>query len=99
MLIKQILLQVSPKVPVKLTGDAIPTVTYELLVHEKESHPDEHLIVSVNAFYGQVVCKVSCLGQAEELRSLEKELNGACLLSEVEKFINRLRFAITSCKK
>uniref|UniRef100_A0AC35G013 Mediator of RNA polymerase II transcription subunit 14 n=1 Tax=Panagrolaimus sp. PS1159 TaxID=55785 RepID=A0AC35G013_9BILA len=94
MLVRQVLLQVPPHSPVYLAGDAAPSIVYELLVHEKESHIDEHLIVCVNAFFGHVVCQVHCLGQNDELRNLERELNGSCVLSEVIKIINRLRILL-----
>uniref|UniRef100_A0A914Y7B3 Mediator of RNA polymerase II transcription subunit 14 n=1 Tax=Panagrolaimus superbus TaxID=310955 RepID=A0A914Y7B3_9BILA len=92
--VRQVLLQVPPHGPVFLAGDASPSIVYELLVHEKRSHVDEHLIVCVNAFFGHVVCQVHCLGQNEELRNLERELNGSCLLSEVIKIINRIRILL-----
>lgn len=91
MLIRQVLAKVPPSIEVYLSGDAAPTLVYELLVHENTSHIDERLVVSVNAFFGHVVCQVHCLGHQEELRNLEKELNGSCTLSEVCKIISRLR--------
>jgi len=91
LMVRQLLNQVPPGVRVHLAGDAAPTLIYELLVHEKKSHLDEQLIVSVNAFFGHIVCQVHCIGQHEELRNLEKELNGPCQLAEVTRIIKRLR--------
>uniref|UniRef100_A0AC34QYC4 Mediator of RNA polymerase II transcription subunit 14 n=1 Tax=Panagrolaimus sp. JU765 TaxID=591449 RepID=A0AC34QYC4_9BILA len=91
LMVRQLLNNVPPGVKVHLAGDAAPTLIYELLVHETKSHLDEQLIVSINAFFGHVVCQVHCLGQIEELRNLEKELNGTCQLSEVTRIIKRLR--------
>uniref|UniRef100_A0A7E4ZZ50 Mediator of RNA polymerase II transcription subunit 14 n=1 Tax=Panagrellus redivivus TaxID=6233 RepID=A0A7E4ZZ50_PANRE len=94
LLVRQVLSGVPPSSQVHFAGDAAPALIYEIIVHEQESPINEHLHISINAFYGHVVCQIHAIGQHEDLRALEKEFNGACSVIEVTKIINRLRIAI-----
>lgn len=82
----------TPKTHVVLTGKATPTLTYPLLT--TDSHDDEKLIVSMNAFSGNVLAVVTSLGARQELRELEQLLNDYAPLQSISRVLARLRILL-----
>ncbi|VDK60298.1 unnamed protein product [Anisakis simplex] len=80
---------IKPKTKVYLTGKAAPTLTYPLL--GSYSHPDEMLILSINAFSGHILTLLRSLGSRSELRELEQLLADCAPLPTISKLISRLR--------